>query len=119
MSMSNQTRGHAIYKRRVALGLDSLHEFAQATGVSRQTIARAEKGDPSVTETTYTKLETWLDRFEEETGSPMPKAVPEPGIIEYRLFGADLVVKGPVANIAEMEASVARLIDRYGRKPGE
>jgi transcriptional regulator with XRE-family HTH domain len=112
----------------MALGIKSYDEFAKATGVSRGAITRAETGDPAATEATYLRLETWLDRFEHKTSSDAVEAAEaaaassqvEEHTVEYRLsgdFGVDLLVKGPVSNIAEMEASIGRLLDRMRSKP--
>jgi transcriptional regulator with XRE-family HTH domain len=114
----------------MALGIKSYDEFAKATGVSRGAITRAETGDPAATEATYLRLETWLDRYEHETSSDAVEAAEaaarqdgEEHTVEYRLsgdFGVDLLVKGPVSNIAEMEASIGRLLDKMRsgeRKP--
>lgn len=118
LPVSNETRGHAIKRRRMALGIKSYDEFVKATGVSRGAITRAEKGDPSTSEATFLRLEAWLDRIEHETSSDaedQAAAVAEPessGVVEYRLsgdFGVDLVVKGPVSNMTEMEASISRI----------
>jgi transcriptional regulator with XRE-family HTH domain len=128
LPMSNEARGHAIKRRRMALGIKSYDEFAKATGVSRGAITRAETGDPAATEATYLRLETWLDRFEHKTSSDAVEAAEaaaasgqvEEHTVEYRLsgdFGVDLLVKGPVSNIAEMEASIGRLLDRMRSKP--
>lgn len=62
--MSNEARGHAINRRRHALGIRSLEAFAKGAGMARQTISRAEGGDDRVTESTFVALETYLDRLE-------------------------------------------------------
>lgn len=59
-------RGQAITRRRVTLGIRSINEFAAVTQVSRGAITAAEDGRGS--ENTYVRLETWLDRREEESG---------------------------------------------------
>lgn len=127
--MSDEARGHAIKRRRLQLGINSLREFADQTGVARQTISRAEEGDGRTTETTYARLEMFLERLESERPSSdgtTPALVSQPEeaaddnrVVEYRLsgdFGVDLIVKGPVANIAEMEASIGRLLARMRTK---
>lgn len=115
LPMSTETRGHAIKARRLALGIKSLREFAERTGVDRQAITRAEAGAGS--ESTYERLEAWLSRFEEETGHDEPAG---DDYIEYRLsgvFGVDsIVVKGPVRDAAELERSVARLVRELREK---
>lgn len=108
LPMSDETRGHAIKRRRLDLGIKSLREFADRTGVDRGAITKAESGQGS--EGTYDRLESWLDRFEEETGSDDAGS----DYIEFRLsgvFGVDsIVVRGPVGDASELEQSVARLV---------
>lgn len=107
--MSDETRGHAIKSRRLALGIKSLREFAEKTKVDRTAISNAEDGNGSGG--TYDRLEAWLDRFEEETGVD---DATDPAFVEFRLsgvFGIDsIIVKGPIADAVELEASVARLV---------
>lgn len=107
--VSNETRGHAIKARRLAHGIKSARAFAQATKVDREAIARAEDGLGS--EQTYERLEAWLDRFEEETGSDEPS---DPQLVTFRLTGVygvrDVVISGPVENIAELQTAVENLL---------
>lgn len=65
-AVNKQQRGQAITRRRVSLGIRSVNEFRKLTGVSRNAITAAEEGHGS--ENTYVRLETWLDRREEESG---------------------------------------------------
>lgn len=107
--MSDETRGQAIKNRRLALGIKSLREFHEKTGVSREAITAAEAGEAS--RSTYERLETWLDSFDEETGGA---ADTEGQYVEFTLHGLygarDVTVKGPVANMAELEQMVNRLL---------
>lgn len=82
--MSDEARGHAIKRRRLQLGIKSLREFADATGVARQTISRAEDGDTRTTETTFARLEMFLDRLEGQAGEAGMSLVsqPQPGDVE-------------------------------------
>lgn len=103
-----QTRGVTIKRRRNLLGIKSIREFAEATGVDRAAITRAEAGEGSPG--TLDRLEAWLDRFEEEAGTNAPD---QAGVVTFNLsgnFGVDVTVKGPVSNLAELEASAARLL---------
>jgi len=115
--MSDETRGHSIKARRLALGIKSLREFAERTGVDRQAVTKAESGHGS--ESTYERLEAWLDRFEEETGND----VPGDDYIEFRLsgvFGVDsIVARAPVKNVAELEQSIARLVRELRDRDGD
>lgn len=76
--MSSEARGHAINRRRHALGIRSLEAFAKGAGMARQTISRAENGDARVTESTYVALETYLDRLEGQDGGTTPALVSQP-----------------------------------------
>jgi DNA-binding Lrp family transcriptional regulator len=89
-------------------GIKSLREFADKSGISREALTAAENGAAS--DATYERIEAWFDRFEEEIGD---EGGPESGIVEFRIagnFGVDVIVKGPVSNIAELEAAVQKLI---------
>lgn len=101
-------RGAAIKRRRLALGIKSVNEFAKATGIDRGAVTRAEAGTAS--EGTLDRLEAWLDDFEKETGEDEPG---EPLRITMRgVYGIEeIVVEGPVDHPDELVASVARLMD--------
>lgn len=104
-------RGVAIKRRRLALGIKSVNEFAKVTGIDRGAVTRAESGTAS--EGTLDRLEAWLDDIEQETGHDEPTAEPEPLRITMRgVYGIEeVVVEGPVDHPDELVASVARLID--------
>jgi transcriptional regulator with XRE-family HTH domain len=107
-SVTDESRGQEVKQRRLRHGIKSLREFADKSGISREALTAAENGTAS--EATYERISAWFDRFEEEVGDD---EVPEPGVVEFRIagnFGVDVIVKGPVANIAELEAAVQRLI---------
>lgn len=96
----------AIKRRRIGLGLKSVREFAERSGVSREAVTAAERGIAS--QRTYDRLEAWLDRAEREHGSTR-----DDGYVEFRLTGdsgIDVVIRGPVGDMAELEATVTRLI---------
>lgn len=112
--MSDETRGHSIKQRREALGIFADREFERATDrvslrVPRASIAKAEAGQAS--ELIYSRLEMALDRLEEEVGQN--DVEPKREHITFRIsgnFGVDVVVDGPIENIDELEAAVAKLI---------
>ena len=114
--MSDETRGYSIRRRREALGIFADREFERATDrvgfrVPRASIAKAEAGVAS--DQIYSRLEMALDRLEEETGQN--DAEPESRHVTFRIsgnFGVDVIVDGPVENIAELEASVEKLIGK-------
>ena len=115
---SQWERGQAIQRRRLAAGIKSLREFADATGVSRNAITAAEDGHGS--KATYERLEAWLDRFDEETGADEPSFEQ----IEFTVegdFGVKVTVKGPIKDRAALEDSVANIIRsiREGSPRGE
>jgi transcriptional regulator with XRE-family HTH domain len=107
-SVTDESRGHEVKQRRLRHGIKSLREFAEKSGISREAVTAAENGTAS--DATYERIHAWFDRFEEEVGDDGPS---EPGVVEFRIagnFGVDVIVKGPVSNIAELEAAVERLI---------
>lgn len=82
MSEDNRlARGTDIKRRRLALGLDSVSQFAEATGADRETIGRIEDGTAS--KGTYERIEAWLDRM--EARGPAPEG--EPRAVRVALHG--------------------------------
>lgn len=106
--MSDETRGHSIRDRRLALGIKSVREFAEAAGIDRGAVTKAENGEGS--EGTYLRLESWLDRMEEETGTD--DTVREPLRFTFHdVYGiGELIVEGPVDNPDALVASVTKLL---------
>lgn len=110
--MSDETRGHSIKARRLALGIKSLREFAEASGISREALTAAEKGSGSAA--TYDRADAWLDRIEEETGHDEPST--EPIRFTFHDIHSDtfdigeLIVEGPVDRPDELVAAVAKLL---------
>lgn len=118
--VADETRGQAIKRRRLALGIKSQHVLAKQSGVSRDAVMAAEAGDAS--ETTYGRLEAWLSGIEEETGMDASSSPSERGLVTFRLsgnFGVEVTVQGPVENVAELEAAVERLIRKVGEEGGK
>lgn len=112
--LDNETRGAALAARREAAGITAV-ELEKETGIARQTIARAEKGQAS--KATYRQLEAWYDRFDEETGANAPSN----GIIEFTVegdFGVRVVVKGPIRDAEAIEQSVARIVRNIRTREG-
>lgn len=108
-------RGKAIRERLDALGM-SRREFSQRKGVpDRSVVTKAIEGDDSVRASTYGKIEAALDRLWSEMGMDDPDtgAAHGSGLVEFEVsgdFGVRVVVKGPVADRAELEESVLHLI---------
>lgn len=112
-------RADRIRERRVRLGI-SVKALALRAGVDRGTLAALEAGDERVRDSTYGTVERALDSLEQEMGVD-PSGVGD--LVEFRVsgdFGVDVVVKGPVRDMAAMEESVARLLARIqsGREGG-
>lgn len=106
--MSDETRGHGIKARRLALGIKSLREFAEASGISREALTAAEKGEGSAA--TYDRAEAWLGGMEEETGNDEPEQSPL-RFTFHDIYGiGELIVEGPVDRPDELVAAAAKLI---------
>lgn len=91
--------------------------------MDRGAVGRALADNASTSDQTFDRLEGTLDRLEHEHGYGGPDAVLSTpgGLMEFEVtgdFGVRVIVKGPVENAAELEASVARLI-RDIRAAGE
>lgn len=67
--VGNTERANKIQSRLEALGISD-REFAERTGVDRKALRRAANGE-SVRPSTYTAIETWLDRLEREVGADL------------------------------------------------
>lgn len=109
-----ETRGGAIKRRMEALGMGA-GDLAQEAGISRGQVYRVFRDENNLREQSYTACERALERIEHEHGHGAPEAVisTERGLIEFEVtgdFGVRVVVKGPIENADELEASVARLI---------
>lgn len=106
--MSNETRGHGIKSRRLALGIKSVREFAEASGISREALTAAERGEASAG--TYERAEAWLDSFEEEAGHDEPSVEPI-RFTFHDIYGiGELIVEGPVDHPDELVASITKLL---------
>lgn len=113
--MSDETRGHGLKARRLALGIKSVREFAEASGIDREALGKAEKGQGSAG--TIERAEAWLDRMEEETGHDEP-APPEPLRFTFHdVYGiGELIVEGPVDHPDELVASITKLLSEIRGK---
>lgn len=111
--------GDAIKTRRTALGV-TVKALAERAGVDRGRLAAIEDG-ASARDATIGAIEKALASLEEEMSGPYDNG--ERGLVTFRMsgdFGVDVVVQGPVENLAELEGSVERLIQRMRsrEKPG-
>jgi len=112
--MSDETRGHQLKARRLALGIKSVREFADATGIYREALGNAEKGHAS--DGTYERAEAWLDRMEEETGHDEPSTEPL-RFTFHDIYGiGELIVEGPVDHPDELVASITKLLSEIRGK---
>lgn len=109
--VSDERRGDAIRNRRLAHGIRSVREFAEASGVSRNAVTAAEEGRAS--EGTYLRLEAWLDAFDHETGSDVPPSSNHAETIEFVVegdFGVKVTVRGPITNREDLQAAAAEIV---------
>lgn len=104
--------GEAIRKRRTALGV-TVKALAEKAGVDRGRLAAIEDG-ATARASTIGAIEAALARLEQEMSGPYDEP-DSGGMVTFRMsgdFGVDVVVQGPVENLAELESSVERLIQR-------
>jgi DNA-binding XRE family transcriptional regulator len=108
--------GTEFLNRRARLNMTQ-DEIADEAGVNRDTVSAVEKGRGSAV--SRRKIDEALTRAEDEAGfrvvdpQPAPSNGGEPQLVEFEVtgdFGVRVVVKGPIANAKELEASVSRLI---------
>ena len=110
----NAGRADQIRARRVRLGI-SVKALALRAGVDRGTLASLEAGDERIRDSTFGTVERALETLEQEMGVEPGSSNPGADVVEFRVsgdFGVDVVVKGPVRDMAAMEESVARLLAR-------
>lgn len=105
--------GDDVNARRTAIGM-SVSALAKRAGVDRGSLAALEEGR-TVRDTTEAAVLRTLAELEHEMGMdvPAPRQPAQPHLMEFEVtgdFGVRIVVKGPVEDAAELEASVARLI---------
>ena len=112
-------RGDAIKSRLAAIGI-SQRAFADKADIDRKTLSNAIEGDPSVRPQNLDRIEAALLDIEEELGMD-EEAAKSPNVVEFKVtgnFGVDVTVAGPVENLMELEAAVARLVETMGKRPG-
>ena len=108
--------GERIRQRRTRMGI-SVRDLAKKAGVDRGQLAKLESGEARSRATTVALIETALDQLEQELGMDAPDVRAE-DMVEFRVagnFGVDVVVRGPVRDMAALEESVARLISKMSR----
>jgi len=114
--MSDETRGHTIKERRLALGIKSVREFSEASGIDREALSKAERGQGS--SGTYDRAEAWLGRMEEETGHDEPSTQPL-RFTFHDVYGiGELIVEGPIDHPAELIEAAKQLLSEFRSKSG-
>ena len=110
-------RGRLIGQKVAELGIGQ-REFHRETNIDRDTLVRAIDGDPSVREITLKRIETALERWDEEMGSERDGMPPSELVeIHYVVEGErEIVVRGPATKLPELEESVARLVEKLGSR---
>src|SRR3954454_20842412 len=111
-----QAVGAEIKDRREGHGMTIGH-LANLAGVTRRTVYAVERGESRPL--TVRKVLQALDRFEgKPTFHGSAKTRSDPGVVTYRLIGVagvEVRLQGPVENIADLDASVARLLAAIAR----
>lgn len=107
-------RAEQIKRRRLALGIKSLREFAKESGISREALTAAEDGTASAG--TVDRVEAWLTQQEEENGHDDSASAGEPLRMTLRgVYGiAEIVVEAPVDHPEELAEAVSRILERFG-----
>lgn len=109
--------GDRIRARRERLGVDKRHLAAEA-GISRETLAAIEGGQ-GFRRTSLTKIERVLDRLEEEAGMteqpPAPTNAPRMVVVRIKSEHGEVVVEGPVEDIATLRAEALALLRGMAR----
>lgn len=117
--VSNEHEGEAIRAERQELGL-TVKALADRAGVDRGRLAKIEAGEP-YRDSTLGAIRRALTEFREEISGPYDESRGE-HTVTFRMsgnFGVDVTVSGPVENLAELEASVGRLLQRMRNNPDE
>lgn len=120
---STDDRGAAIQRRIDDLGISDREWHAQ-TGIDRKTLHRAIRNEPATRASTYTAIESELDKLEAKVaGRPVSQRASEkPSVMRVEVqgvYGAKaLVFEAPVENMEELEAMVDRVMRRLASEGG-
>lgn len=93
----NNTQGERAKTRLLTIGI-SKSEFAERIELDRGTLNRALADDPKVSERTWARIESALDRIEDELGMAETGRMVT-STVEYR--GAKITMQGTPAEVAE------------------
>jgi predicted transcriptional regulator len=108
--------GSEIQRRRTALGLD-VRELARPAKVDRATLTAVERGTNQPRPATLRAILLVLDQLEHEDPE-VPDDEPTARIVTFRLESPDgiqVTVKGPVEDLADLQASAAALLAQMQR----
>jgi hypothetical protein len=116
--VDNRGRGAHIRRRLAAQGLNSDRSIQAAFEgervVGRDTLAKI--WDGTAAERSYTAVEAWLDRLEEENGDAPAQVAPESSLIRVRFKDVaassigEIIVEGPSDQSDELIATITRLL---------
>ena len=114
--------------RRLRLGM-SVKGLAERAGINRATLSAIEAGQMmNAREATLGAITTALDRLEQEMGMKLPDGVqrvgdPNEGEVEFRIEGVvgrrSVIVKGPIGDIAALQAAVQGILAGMRADPPE
>lgn len=101
-------KGRIIRSRWVAADIKSVNEFAELSGIHRDTVKKMLEGTAS--DNTYERASAWLDRYVGE-----PKGSTE-RLVTFKAKGiygiGEVTVEGPREDGDELEERFARIVDR-------
>jgi hypothetical protein len=111
--------GRELRRLAARIGLDSERKIADAIGEDRGMVGRVLDGDETVSARKWETVEGKIRGLDEEMGSERSEGTAKgQHEVSFRLkgnFGVDLIVSGPVSDMAALEASVARLMRQMGQ----
>jgi len=108
--VDDEDRGSALKRHREKMGV-GVQELATRAGVERSSVTRAEKGEAS--DTMFGKLERAIVAMAEEMDVDLSAGS---DVVELVLESSRRIVRvrGPIADLPEMERSLARLDKLFG-----
>lgn len=125
--VGNAERAEKIQARLSSLGISD-REFEARSGVDRKALRRAANGE-SVRGSTYTAIETWLERLEREVGRDVPDLPegfeyigdPAEQFIAFEVGEGPtrVVVKGPIKDADLIREQASKLVEEALRSASE
>lgn len=107
--------GRELDGLRVRLGM-SVREMAEKVSVDRTTLKRFLEGDPKMRAAKWRSIEKHIRALDKEMG-PDPETAPAQ-IATVELRDGEAVVKGPIANLAELQEALERIVQRRLQRDG-